>query len=196
MNTSVERAVDSKPDDSWGIVIYNAVFGDQVAQAEKLASMGRGWFKYITKIQVTQIGDCVITPQLELPLGREMPWPFDLNDTGKAKKTSHWNDALVLFDHPDLAEFKAAAAAYTERVGKAKARQREFVDSVKTIVHTYSTLAPALKAWPPLWELLPLDVQIEHKKVVTKDKQQKQELVAAIDFDKITAMSAASKLGV
>lgn len=47
---------------------------------------------------------------------------------------------------------------------------RTVKDGVSEVLKAHSTLAPALKAWPPLWELLPDHVQAKHKQIVTRNK--------------------------
>jgi hypothetical protein len=63
---------------------------------------------------------------------------------------------------------------------------------VYKICNTYSTLAPALKAWPPLWELIPENVKDTHRKIVERTKN---DVVLDVDIGKLTALSTAAKFG-
>jgi hypothetical protein len=64
---------------------------------------------------------------------------------------------------------------------------------VKEVCNTYSTLAPALKAWPPLWDLIPEDVKDKHREIKERIKN---EAVLSVDIGKLTALSTAAKFGI
>jgi hypothetical protein len=64
---------------------------------------------------------------------------------------------------------------------------------VKKVTEAYSTLAPALKAWPPLWDLIPEDVKNTHRKIVERTKN---DVVLDVDIGKLTALSTAAKFGI
>jgi hypothetical protein len=71
---------------------------------------------------------------------------------------------------------------------KAFEKQRdEFVSGVKAVVEAHSTLAPALKAWPPLWDLVPETFRERHRKVVERAKPA---AAAELDVD-LTSLTAA-----
>lgn len=68
-----------------------------------------------------------------------------------------------------------------------------FQKSVSTVLEAYSTLAPALRAWPALWDLVPADTQAKHKEV--KERKPKEvDLSEKVDLSSLTAVLAASKL--
>ena len=69
----------------------------------------------------------------------------------------------------------------------------KFVANVDLIMNTYSTLAPALKAWPPLWDLIPADKQERHKEIVERKKKDIQ-LENVVDLNSMTAVSVMAKL--
>lgn len=66
-----------------------------------------------------------------------------------------------------------------------------FVAGVKTIISTYSTLAPALKAWPPLWDLVPDGAKERHRKVVERAKPEVAEV--EVDLTALTGIVTAAK---
>jgi hypothetical protein len=104
-----------------------------------------------------------------------------------------YGDSITLKDHLVWGEFHADVTAYQQRVAEAVKRREEFVDAVKSICNTYSTLAPALKAWPPLWDLVPEDVKDKHREIKERTKT---EVVLDVDIGKLTAMSTAAKFGI
>jgi hypothetical protein len=58
-------------------------------------------------------------------------------------------------------------------------KQRDtMLDGVDQLTKTYTTLGPALKAWPALWELLPDYAKTKHKDVVKREKVEPKELKA------------------
>jgi hypothetical protein len=77
------------------------------------------------------------------------------------------------------------------RITEAKRKRDEFVESVKKIIYSYETLAPALKAWQPLWDLVPEEYKERHRKVVERTKN---EVVLDVNLDVLTAQVVKSKL--
>jgi len=69
-----------------------------------------------------------------------------------------WNDLAAYVDERHM-----RIEAVLEKIKTVK-------DGVSEVLKAHSTLAPALKAWPPLWELLPDHVQAKHKQIVTRNK--------------------------
>ena len=64
---------------------------------------------------------------------------------------------------------------------------------VSKVCDAYSTLAPALKAWPPLWDLIPEDVKDKHREI---KERVKSEAVLSVDIGKLTALSTTAKFGI
>lgn len=73
--------------------------------------------------------------------------------------------------------------------------QEEYLVSVRKVLDSFSTLAPALKAWPALWELLPEETKDKHKQVREKSAARGASAVD-VDLDRLTAITAAHRLGV
>jgi hypothetical protein len=73
--------------------------------------------------------------------------------------------------------------------------QEEYVLSVEKVLDSFATLAPALKAWPALWELLPEETKDKHKQVRGKPASRSAPAVD-VDLAKLTAITAAHRLGV
>jgi hypothetical protein len=66
-----------------------------------------------------------------------------------------------------------------------------FVEQVKKIINAHATLAPALKLWQPLWDLIPEDYKERHRKVVERTKSDTQ---VDVDLGSLTATVVAHKL--
>lgn len=97
----------------------------------------------------------------------------------------HWND-----DRWD--DVKKHVFDYNQRIQTIEQKEETFVEGVKEIINTYATLAPALKAWPALWDLVPDDAKERHKKIVERVKKEASDITA--DLNTLTAQVTFSKL--
>lgn len=187
MEPPVQRARETKPDASWGQRIYDILF---LEAKPFIAQAPAGWLKHVKQIEINDVAGrhCGMTFEFATP----QPWPYEFVESELARKRSSYGDGLSLKDHLVWGEFHAEVTAYHQRVQEAAKRRDEFVDAVKKICNTYSTLAPALKAWPPLWELVPEDVKDKHREIKEREKK---EVVLEVDLGKLTALSTAAKFG-
>ena len=71
---------------------------------------------------------------------------------------------------------------------------RTFRNSVEKLINHYATLGPALKEWPPLWDLLTPDVQNRHKEVSEKRKRPSAKEELDLSLDRMTGTVVANKL--
>jgi len=69
---------------------------------------------------------------------------------------------------------------------------KRFKDGVTTVLKQFSTLAPALKAWPPLWDLLSEATKGKHRQVV--DRKKPEMAVTDVNLDTLTTTVVMSKL--
>ena len=69
--------------------------------------------------------------------------------------------------------------------------------AIRTLLEKFATLSPALKEWPPLWDLLDENTKDKHKQIQERKKSQKAErdTDAEVDTKALTAAVIASKLG-
>lgn len=188
MQPAVDRAKEQKLDNKWGQTIYDTLFLEDLPI---LNQVPKNWVKTVDSIKIERVGSqrCSLDFKFVTP----MPWPQQFIETELAKKESSWGDSLVLKDHMTWGELFAEVKAYNERVQVAATRQTEFVTMVKKVIEQFSTLSPALKAWPPLWDLIPEDVKVKHRQVVEREKK---EVKLEVDLGKLTALSTAAKFGV
>ena len=187
MEPAVNRVKEQKVDNAWGQRIYDILF---LEVKPLIAQVPAGWLRTIENIEISEVAGrhCAMTFTLATP----QPWPHQFIETELARKRSSYGDSLSLKDHLVWGEFHAEVTAYHQRVQEVAKRRDEFVDMVKKVVNAYSTLAPALKAWPPLWELIPEDVKDKHREIKVREKT---EVVLDVDINKLTAMSTAAKFG-
>ena len=188
MQPTIDRAQAQKPDASWGQRIYDTLF---LEAKSTISQVPAGWLKTMPRIEIGRVGNAVCNMAFEFTTPQ--PWPYVFPETELAcKNNSSYGDSINLKDHLVWGEFHAEVTAYHQRVQEAIKRRDEFIAAVKKICNTYSTLAPALKAWPPLWELIPEDVKDKHREIKERTKS---EVVLDVDIGKLTAMSTAAKFG-
>ena len=187
MEPAVMKAKGQKPDNAWGQRIYDTIF---LEVKPIISQVPAGWFKMVDKICIEQV--CDAKCDMQFTFVTPLPWPDVFVATDLAKKDRNYSDGIVLTDEHVWSEFYAEVVAFKERVSAAMKRQNEFADMVKKVAEAYSTLAPALKAWPPLWELIPEDVKDKHREIKERTKN---EVVLNVDIGKLTALSTAAKFG-
>lgn len=185
---AIARAVESRPSHDWAEKIYNTLLGDEVALAEKLPAH---WFDMIESVKLRSIGDMHCS-MLEFKFSAPKRWPNRINnDLGK--KAFAGVNILDLTDNLLWGELHAEVTAWSARVSAAQAKKTEFLTAIRKVLDSYSTLAPALKAWPPLWDYVPDAVKAKHKEISTKEK--KAEVVLDVDLSTLTSMAVAAKIG-
>ena len=132
----------------------------------------------------------------------KIPIPYKESDTVakqlgfvKYKRGYSGNLTVVLDgDDPKWSALCDKAIKRNETIHSIKEERDKFVMNVRHIINTYSTLAPALKAWAPLWELVPHDKQERHKEIVERKRTSIDSVVNDMNLDQMTAVTVASKL--
>ena len=129
---------------------------------------------------------------LNIPFSSAKHWPKDVARGNTGIKWD-WRNTTIDFQDPRYTWLHKPFAELVEKLAKISDEKDAFVEGVKTVCDTYSTLAPALKAWPPLWDLLPQDAKDRHKKIVERTAP-KQASELGIDLTSMTSAVAFSKL--
>jgi hypothetical protein len=80
---------------------------------------------------------------------------------------------------------------WQDRIKAVNTKRDEFVAQVQKIITAHATLAPALKMWQPLWDLIPEEYKERHRKVVEREKK---ELAIDVDLSAMTAAVVAHKI--
>lgn len=188
MQPAIDKAQATTLHPAWGQKIYNRLFGDQQAL---LTGVPAHWLRTKDNIHIRRIGN--VACQQRLSFSGKMYWPAQFPATPLATFDGGWEDSLTLCDVEDWAELKDEMQVINDNNHRAKARQTEFVAMVTKVCGAYSTLAPALKAWPPLWDLIPEHVKDKHREIKVREKT---ETTLDVDIGKLTAMSTAAKFGI
>lgn len=182
-------AHESRPDPTaWGEKVYETLFGQHVVT---LNAVPQEFLHMIDTIEVGRVGDARCG--LRFTLNTPKPWPRKFVETEYAKSNSSYNSGdITLKDHPVWAELKVEIMAWNKRQEEAKEKCNAFVDQVKKIINAHATLSPALKMWPPLWDLIPEKYKEKHREVVERTKK---EVDVQVDLSALTAAVVANKIG-
>jgi hypothetical protein len=188
---AINRANELIPSGAeWGMKAYRIMFGNELALIEQAPE---NWFKQRTAIGLRglAVGDF---RELQLKLPAPVRWPESIEENDFVRPAQYGYEAVEVKPHPAWDELRAAYTVYREASDAAYKKKEMYVKSVEKIISTYSTLAPALKAWPPLWDLLHINEQNEHRRVDAPRKREEKEI--SVDFDTLTSISTAAKFGV
>jgi len=182
--------------------MYDSTFGPYQASMQTLPHW---FFTARTSIEVPK----VMTPTADIGLlgDHEMqlttPRMFPVN--GKIPPNANGAKLRSLNQYSSAGEFcyyadpwdkkdEEIINACTERNVKIQQLRldcRDFAESVKQLLKGHTTLAPALKQWPALWDLLPSEFKNRHMQI--KERKERQETVK-VNVDQMTVTMALAKL--
>lgn len=184
----LQAAQDSRPDaTAWGERIYEVLFGQHVAA---LNAVPQEFLSKVEQMDINRVGD--MRCGLRFMLNSPKPWPRKVNDNEYAKPNSSYDSAdITLKEHPAWAELKAEVVAWRERCDAVAKKRDEFVAQVKKIIEAHATLSPALKMWPPLWDLVPEKYKEKHREIAERTKK---EVDVQVDLGALTAAVVANKI--
>jgi hypothetical protein len=113
---------------------------------------------------------------------------------GLARYMSHYStpDVVLDSDNPVWEPIRQEHTAWLERKAAIEKSCAELKDLVRKIMDTHTTLAPALKTWPPLWDFLPEEAKERHKAI--KESKAAKEPIDCSELDKYTATVTLHKL--
>jgi hypothetical protein len=182
-------AEESRPDaTAWGEKIYNTLFGEYTPI---LNAVPQEFLYMVDQIEIGRVGDTRC--HLRFILSTPRPWTRKFKDTEYARANSGYDSTSInLLNHPAWAELHAEVKAWQERNAEAAAKRTEFVEQVKKIIEAHATLAPALKMWPPLWDLVPEKYKEKHREIVERTKK---DVDVQVDLGALTAAVVANKIG-
>jgi len=187
---AIRKAEEAKPEDKWGDYIYDKLFGKYYHTMKELP---QSFFKYYPHIVIVSVGGIHINKQFTLSEAK--PFPTELPD-GMSRDVAQreWNWQYRLGNDLMWGELYAEVMRWHDKLLRLKDQQRLFSEGVSTVLGNFSTLAPALKEWPPLWELVPEPVKERHKEITVKEKKEKPS-VDKNTLGRLTGAMTAVKLG-
>ncbi len=188
---------DSAP--QWGDEFHDMMFGSNVALMEALPNK---FFRTADRVVVQ--GICAEekcrdmrseVPNITVTYSEHKRIPYETNNLGNSAGLLVASYSGVTLDRDD-SRWTALLPAYDKFYNAyvtALDERDEFVTSVGKVICAYSTLGPALKAWPPLWDLLPMHTKDRHKEIVERKKKDPAAKIG-VDLNSMTAQITAKKL--
>lgn len=182
-------------DSTWADRIFQIAYAPYM---DNINALPKNWFHYVDKVQTNNIAGVVLDQSIELKLSTPMPIPVtDLHKTGHSpisiSKDGYYITNLKTPDDEVYDDIKTEVLAYKNKITLLTERRTKFVSGVKELVYAHNTLAPALKAWQPLWDLLPQVAKDRHNLKV--ERNAKVDVQLSADLNSLTATIVASKIG-
>jgi hypothetical protein len=173
--------------------VYSCIFGEWV---DKMEALPKEFFNYSSEFVVERIHGIGYSHTFKLVA--EMPLPRNIPAMPHVRTSrSYGANTLELLDDGSgtwTALFQAFEA-WRKRVVDIENERATFVSGIKHVLDSHTTLAAALRTWPPLWDLIPETYRNKHREVVPKkDKQQEMALESGVDMDRLTAIAAINKM--
>lgn len=189
----LEKARQNYPKERWSTQIYEAAFSAH--QRSLMAQLPETYFKKHESVECTCPRDFDVKG-LHGVVGHSftldftgLSFPYD--DNASPVLQFSWRNAR-LNDSSMLPQFREEYVQFCKGIAEVEQQREAFVDGVKKVINAYSTLAPALKAWPALWDLVPDEAKDRHKKIVERKRGDTPDL--DVDTNTLTAAVTMSKL--
>jgi len=181
------------PEVMTGDRILDAYIGPE--NLERMNLLPVGYFKEVEKVKIMRImtsssGNIMLYK--DFPLSGKRRVPYDPQSNNIQWVQSGYSPTFQATLDPFWDEMRALVIAWHEKKQATLKRQEEFVNSVKTILGQFTTLAPALKAWPALWGLVPEKDKERHRTVVSREKSSAD--LSGVDLNKLTALATQAKM--
>ena len=188
-------AVQSRPvPPEWtGDTIYDAIFSKWRTHMEALP---REFFYQYDHINIRHAGSHVVRAGFQMPVKRS--FPPHIPDSEFVTRSGYGStNEFDLRDHSN-SPFRSLLDHYKQvraDVEVLEEQRQAFAQGVQKVLEAHATLAPALKAWPALWDLLSEDTKNKHRLVTSKAGAAKPDL-DGVDVASLTATVVMNKLGV
>jgi len=182
-NKQINAARDSI-NATWGDRIYEIIHRKYIPamNALPMCFFGETSTMKVSRINGTDVGG------LECKLTNSRPVPHNLPKDVPAKAKDYYGYELVGNEWDEIA---LEIEDYRNNIKAVAQKKTNFVNAVKEVITAHATLSPALKMWPPLWDLIPEDYKDRHRQVIEREKK---EVVVNVDLGTLTATVVAHKL--
>lgn len=175
-----------------GDQIYDLIFARWIPHMNALPAE---FFPCYDKIEVRNIHD--ITVNHTFTLSDRRPFPNEFPESELATRYNSYGNRtavnLSADDKQTWAELYYAFKSWRDRVETVNGERITFTNGVRAILNNNTTLAAALREWPPLWDLVPESAKDKHKQV-TEKKSKEERPTPEVDTARLTAMAALNKM--
>lgn len=166
--------------------VWDALWGEHATTVGELPVEA---FRYSQRIDINiRASQGEVNIRLLLPEPRPFPYRTPNNDLVGPM----WGETVQIKEHLHWADLFSDVSAWQGQLEQITAQRKSFEKNLERLLGAYSSLAPALMAWPPLWDLLPDDVKARHKDVTKREK--KEVVLDGIDLSSMTATLTVRKL--
>jgi hypothetical protein len=169
---------------TWGDRIYEIIHRKYIPAMNALPMC---FFSETSTMKVSRINGTDVGG-LECKLTSTRPVPNTLPKDVPAKGRDYHGYDLVGHEWDEIFQ---EIDEYRRHIKAVAQKKTNFVNAVKEVITAHATLSPALKMWPPLWDLIPEDYKDRHRQVVEREKK---EVVVNVDLGTLTATVVAHKL--
>lgn len=153
----------------WFDTIYNLLLPADIQK--KMSELPPLFFRYAPSVSVFTNSYGVIC--LENKQRLLLPWSLDSNISGLMHSTSIIQSLQLNEQDPRWSSFLREAKERNDKIASVRLQTSEAVNNARELLNQFGSLGPALKAWPPLWDLLSENTKNRHKqKVVIKKKKE------------------------
>lgn len=181
----------------WGDLVYNKMFSRDLQ--DKLDALPGGYVGTIDNISVRPISttavavpysfSCTLSKKMKVPNFAEATL-HGLNGNWSSGSWATIDPAASRWDKFIETEY----APWCQNIRTLEFARDNDVAGAMSVLNAVRTLAPALKAWPALWELLPEGTKSKHKEVV--ERKSSARVIPSVDLDTLTGRLAAKRMGV
>ena len=182
-NKQINEARDSV-NATWGDRIYEIIHCKYISAMNALPIC---FFTETSSMKVSKINGKDVGG-LECKMTTQRPVPNTLPKDVPAKSKDYHGYELVGHEWEEIAQ---EIEDYRNHIKSVVQKKTNFVNAVKEVITAHATLSPALKMWPPLWDLIPEDYKDRHRQVIEREKK---EVVVNVDLSTLTATVVAHKL--
>lgn len=179
----------------WFDMVYSCVLPEE--HLATLRSLPRCYFESRNSFTVYAMpvdGKPGIAANVQTPIAKLTPRVFDIEVSAIGSNRYNNTHIEINLDDKRWTAFYAEYCDWVRGIREVTEERDNAVLQARKLIGTYKTLAPALKAWPALWELIPSDIQERHKLPVDR-KKSKGVLPDDLDLTSLTGQLAAKRMG-
>jgi len=173
----------------WADTIYERGMAEYTEHINKLPTE---FFQKFETLVLVAVGNTILTPNIKLQYKTPVSIPYTWEAGGRIKSLNRWSvNEISLSSDPIWADIEQQVEEYKAKIDTLEFKRDTFVSNVKQVIEAYETLAPALKVWTPLWDLLPEHTKERHKEIKTREKK---EVNIDVDLSSMTSAVVMHKL--
>ena len=196
-NKRIEKARENY-NKKWGQRIVDNLYPTQLQTA--LNAIDNDWFNMCESLTLNGFFNAKFSEDYTHPMvfGNDSIKPYRRpeeyeNCDIEGMTFNYSGDVELDGSNPKWDWIKAEFVKYNETIIGLKNQCNSYKEKVLSILNAYRTLAPCLKVWQDLYDLLPSDIQERHKHITEKRTVTKAEELN-IDTDSLTSTLITSKL--